>query len=284
MRMSKLLRGSLAEVLFAVTLCCVLLFTLVPTCDAAAYMSASALKTKLKLKKARISASAPAPAKPKLPQFPKPGEEVDNSRFVLYHKNSTTCYIHGVDTTSVNLNARGPFVSLGPPIEEMNGVQVFGSPSFSEHMPALLLHIPAAANPLGNFERWAIFASIARPKARIGKAAHEQILETTAVSNGTEWRVVVDHGSKQKYQGRRGLGKPEYPHAKVVVPVGAPYCVTGHDVLVDVMGSCRYKKQFLQLCIIWCVIVLLCLLCGSPRGCWKMMARINNVGTSSQGC
>ena len=223
--------------------------------DAASYLSSTRLKAKIVQQQKRAafgsssasSARGPVsrpPAAPPSVVFPEPGEQVDNSDFVKYHDGAKTCYIHGVDASVVSLNAAGPFVSLGPPMEDMNGIQVFGGPAAPDgrrqhqasSMAALLLHIPARANPLGNFDRWAIFSSIARPKESCGKAAHEQILETTARSNGTEWRYVVDHGTKQKFRRRKGLVKQKYPHESIVLPQGLPYCVEGHDVAVNVMS------------------------------------------------
>ena len=111
-------------------------------------------------------------------------------------------------------------------------------------MPALMLYIPAKANPLGNFDRWAIFASLSRPKHQVGKASHEQVVETTAESNGTEWRFVVDHGTKQNYLHNPALAGKPYPHVDVVVPVGAPECVQGHDTAIRIMGTCALVRDW----------------------------------------
>ena len=134
----------------------------------------------------------------------------------------------------------GPFVSLGRPVEELGGVQVFAGPgdkSNDQILPALMVHIPASANPLGNFDRWAVFATLARTKESIGQASHEQVIETTASSNGTKWRYVVDHGTKQIWKHRKGLSSQRFPQESIVLPLRAPRCVPGHDTTVNVMGT-----------------------------------------------
>lgn len=183
-----------------------------------------------------------ARAKNRSPKFPESSTAtVDNARFVMYHANAQTCYLHDVDTSSIHLNAAGPYVSLGAPVEALGGVQVFASTSYSVALrPALMLYIPAKANPLGNFDRWAIFPTLARAKMHLGKAAHEQLLETTAASNGTRWRVTMDLGTQQRIHKDGAIAEHQARKArfdKVVLPSGPPHCVTGHDVDVDVMGE-----------------------------------------------
>ena len=177
-----------------------------------------------------------------MPIFPaSPDDAVDNKRFVMFHSNAQTCYLHDVDASSIHLNAAGPFVSLGAPVETLGGTQVFASTSYSvTQRPALLLYIPAKANPLGNFDRWTLFPTLARAKMHVGKAAHEQLLETTAGSNGTRWRVTVDLGTQQRIHKDGAIAEHQARKArfdKVTLPSGPPHCVSGHDVDVDVMGK-----------------------------------------------
>ena len=215
--------------------------------NAAVASGYSQLKKKKTLPLANSSSKAPRPPPgksttntwPARPHVPDSVETIDNRFFVMFHEGARTCWLPGADASSLGLHAEGPFVSLGRPVPEMRGVQVFASTAYREDLlPALMVHIPAAANPLGNFDRWAVFQSLARRTAMLGKAKHEQALETTAESNGTEWRFVVDlrllHGNRQAALGRDAVPLP-YRH--ITLPLGPPICAPGHDSTVDVMGA-----------------------------------------------
>ena len=110
------------------------------------------------------------------------------------HGNARTCYLPDADASSIGLSGvAGPFLSLGSPVGALGGCQVFAGASEGPGVPALLLHIPPAANPVGMVDRWAVFGSLARPPRLLGSAPHEQVLETTAESNGTQWRYAPYH-------------------------------------------------------------------------------------------
>jgi hypothetical protein len=123
----------------------------------------------------------------------------------------------------------GRYYSLGPPIEEFAGMQIFAR-DHQVHgiLPHQLLFMPAGANEAGDFDRWALFNSFFIPNVPLGRADHNQIFHTTRESNGTVWETHVNQRAVRAAEQGDDLFLTEL--MSLTPPSGPPRCEPGHIV------------------------------------------------------